>query len=92
MFIWASIDYNRFIKFWMVRTAPYSLLVRSVFRLFFLAVAVGSLSRFIGDVSKSRHSTKLYGMVLLFSILLFAAFILMINLVEWMNSKRISKR
>src|SRR5260370_11196879 len=25
VFVWASIDYNRFIKFWMLRPAPYTL-------------------------------------------------------------------
>jgi len=31
-FVWASIDYNRFIKFWMLRPAPYTRRVTVIFR------------------------------------------------------------
>jgi len=31
-FVWASIDYNRFVKFWMLRPAPYPRRVTVIFR------------------------------------------------------------
>jgi len=43
VFVWASVDYNRFIKFWMLRPAPYTQRVKIVFRLFFLACVLGGV-------------------------------------------------
>jgi hypothetical protein len=45
--IWASIDYNRFIKFWMLRPAPYTQRVKMVFRLFFLAWVIGGTGQLV---------------------------------------------
>jgi len=51
--VWASIDYNRYIKFWMLRPAPYGRLVRLVFRLFSVACVLGGVWRIAEDIAKS---------------------------------------
>jgi hypothetical protein len=52
VFVWARIDYNRFIKFWMLRPAPYTRHVRLVFRLFFVACVLGGVWQIAGDIAK----------------------------------------
>lgn len=62
VFVWASIDYNRFIKFWMLKPAPYTRWVKVFFRIFFPCVCnrwdmagwrrfrtIGKVSQFLPD-------------------------------------------
>ena len=87
VFVWASIDYNKFIKFWMVRPAPYSKRVRIVFRLFFLACVVGGVSHLADTMPPSGTPLTFYLGALVFAVVWFVVFFLMLNFVEWMNRK-----
>lgn len=60
VFVWANIDCNRFIKFWMLRPAPYMQRVKVVFRLFFLAFPL-TLIRDICHTVLRTLSDKLRG-------------------------------
>jgi hypothetical protein len=60
VFVGASIDYNRFIKFWMLRPAPYTQRVRVVFRLFFLACVVGGIWHLADTTAASGRSVTFY--------------------------------
>jgi hypothetical protein len=89
IFVWASIDYNRFIKFWMLRPGAYSKSVRIVFRSFFLACVLGGVWQ-LADMIRTpsgRPATFYFG-ALLFAAAWFAAFFVMLHAVEWMNRKR----
>jgi hypothetical protein len=85
--VWASIDYNRFIKFWMLRPAPYSQRVRIVFRLFFLACVVGGVWHLADTMPDSGTPLTFYLGALLFAAASFLAFLLMLHFLEWMNRK-----
>ena len=87
-FVWASIDYNRFIKFWMLRPAPYTHRVSAVFRLFFLACVVGGAWQFGDSLMSSRQSTVFYVQSLGIAAVWFCVFALMLHVVEWMNERR----
>jgi hypothetical protein len=87
VFVWASIDYNRFIKFWMLRPAPYSQRVRVVFRLFFLACVVGGVWHLADTMPASGTPLTFYSGALLFAVGWFVVFFLMLHFVEWMNRR-----
>jgi hypothetical protein len=87
VFVWASIDYNRFIKFWMLRPAPYTQRVRVVFRLFFLACVVGGVWHLADTIPVSGTPLTFYSGALLFAVAWFVVFVLMLHFVEWMNRR-----
>ena len=87
VFIWASIDYNRFIKFWMLRPAPYTQRVRVVFRVFFLACAVGGVWHLADTVPASGTPLTFYLGALLFAVAWLVVFFLMLHFVERMNAR-----
>ena len=91
VFVWASVDYNRFIKFWMLRPAPYSKGVRMVFRLFFLACVVGTIWHLADTAAGAGRTAQFYLGALPFAVAWFVAFFLMIHTVEWMNRRRAAK-
>jgi hypothetical protein len=82
VFVWASIDYNRFIKFWMLRPAPYRPLVVILFRIFFLAFVLGGSWQLITTAVELRKSAIFYLGALPFAVGWFAVFFLMINHLE----------
>jgi|SRR6185369_11670846 hypothetical protein len=88
VFAWASFDYNRFIKFWMLKPAPYSRAVRSTFRLFFLACVVGGGWRVFDDMSVRKQSAPFYLSTLPITIAWLCVFFLLLRVVEWVNKKR----
>ena len=88
VFVWASVDYNRFIKFWMLKPAPYSLWVRVGFRIFFIACVVGGVGRLLETSHESRRSATLYLTALPFTAAWFIVFYAMLRLVEWMKRRR----
>jgi hypothetical protein len=90
VFVWASIDYNRFIKFWMLRPAPYTPRVRVVFRLFFVACLLGGVWRVADDIAKSGSPVVSYLAVLPFAVAWFVVFFCMLHFVEWLNRKRMT--
>ncbi len=90
-FVWASIDYNRFIKFWMLRPAPYTRRVTVIFRLFFLACVIGGVWQLADSVTSSRQSVIAYLSTLGMAGAWFVAFVLMLHLVEWMNRRKQTK-
>jgi hypothetical protein len=92
VFVWASIDYNRFIKFWMVRPAPYSKPVTVAFRLFFLACVVGGAWHVVDIAMASRLPLTAYFGVVPFAVGWFAVFVLMVHVVEWMKRKQVANR
>ncbi len=87
VFVWASIDYNRFIKFWMVRPAPYSRRVLIFFRLFFLASVLGGLWQAVKTAIASARPV-IYLSSIPFAVGCFVVCFLMIHLAEWVNRKR----
>jgi len=87
VFIWASLDYNRFIKFWMIRPAPYSGRVRVGFRLFFLACVCGGICQIATDVPKEQIVRSVP-----FALGWFAVIVVMIHIVEWMHHRRYTKK
>jgi hypothetical protein len=87
VFVWASIDYNRFIKFWMLRPAPYTQRVRILFRLFFLACVVGGVWQLADTISATQRPVMFYLSALPFAIAWFVVFFLLLHVVEWMNRK-----
>ena len=88
VFVWASVDYNRFIKFWMLKPAPYSLWVRIGFRIFFIACVAGGVGRLLETSHESGRSATLYLTALPFTAASFIVFYVMLRLVEWMKRKR----
>jgi hypothetical protein len=88
VFVWASFDYNRFIKFWMLKPAPYSLWVRTCFRIFFIACVVGGIWQVAGDFGRSGRSGTFYLTALLFTAAWFIVFYVMLRLVERMKRNR----
>ncbi|MGA9668610.1 MAG: hypothetical protein WBQ94_05335 [Terracidiphilus sp.] len=92
LFIWASFDYNRFIKFWMIKPAPYSMPVRAVFRLFFLACVAGALWQIGEDARHFQWSLRFCLFATLVFIVGMAVIFVMINVVEWMGLKRLGRR
>jgi hypothetical protein len=82
VFIWASIDPNRFIKFWIFRPAPYSWSVRLVFRLLFLAVAVGGLWGIAETIYGLKHSISFYLSAMLISVVVFGGTLLWFGVLE----------
>ena len=91
MFVWASIDYNRFIKFWMLRPGPYTRRVTSAFRLFFLVCVVGAVWQLAETIAGSHQAASFYLGALLLGVAWLAAVFAMIHTVEWMNRKRRTK-
>jgi len=59
-FVWASIDYNRFIKFWMLKPAPYTQRITVIFRLFFLACVTGGTWQLWDSLTSSRQADVSY--------------------------------
>ena len=88
VFVWASIDYNRFIKFWMLRPAPYTRRVRLVFRLFFAACVLGGVWQVAEHIAKSGRPVVFYLTALPFAAAWFVVFSCMLHFVEWLNRKR----
>jgi len=87
VFVWASIDYNRFIKFWMLRTAPYTRWVKVFFRIFFFACAIGGIWQVGEDFARSGRSASFYLTALPFTAAWFVVFYVMLRLVEWMKTR-----
>ena len=81
VFVWASIDYNRFMK-WMLRPAPYRPLVVILFRIFFFAFVLGASRQLITTAVELRKSAIFYLSALPFALGWFAVFFLMINHLE----------
>ena len=92
VFLWASIDYNRFIKFWMLRPAPYSQRVKITFRLFFLACVVGCVWQLVETITSSPRPALSYVRSLLFAAVWFAVYFLVLHVVEWMERRRSMKQ
>jgi hypothetical protein len=86
-FVWASVDYNRFIKFWMLRPAPYTQRVKVIFRLFFLACVIGGVWQLADTIASFRKPAMFYLSALPFTIAWLVVFFLMLRAVEWMNVK-----
>ena len=92
VFVWASIDYNRFIKFYMIRPAPYSGRVLIIFRLFFLACVIGALWPVAETAIDSARPAMSILRAIPFAAGCFAVFFVMLHLVERMNRKRRTKQ
>jgi len=92
VFVWASIDHDRFIKFWMLRPAPYTRRVRLIFRLFFAVCALGGVWQIAEDVAKSGRLVVFYVTALPFTVAWFVVFFCMLHFVEWLNRKRRANR
>jgi hypothetical protein len=92
VFVWASIDYNRFIKFWMLKPAPYTRWVKVFFRIFFLACAIGGIWQVGEDFARPGRSASFYMTALPFTAAWFVVFYVMLRLIEWMKRRRDIKR
>jgi len=92
VFVWASIDYNRFIKFWMLRPAPYTARVRFVFRLFFLACVLGGVWQIASDIATSGRPVVFYLTAFPFAVAWFVVFLYMLHFIEWLNRSRMTNR
>ena len=92
VFIWASIDYNRFIKFWMLRPAPYTQRVKVVFRVFFLACVIGGSWHLVEIRKTTGRPALTYLSALPFAAAWFVVFFLMLRVVEWMVRKQSMKQ
>ena len=88
VFLWASIDYNRFIKLWIHKPAPYTRQVKFVFRAFFLACVGGGLWGVAEDIARSEKRATFYLAAIPFTGAWFVVFYFMLRMVEWMNRKR----
>jgi hypothetical protein len=88
VFVWASIDYNRFIKFWMLKPAPYTHRVTMIFRMFFLACVVGGIWQLADSLMGPRQSAFSYLMTLGIAAVWYCIFLGMLHLVEWMHQRR----
>lgn len=91
-FVWASFDYNRFIKFWMVRPAPYRKRIKVVFRLFFLACVVGGVWDLAETIAKSHQKLTSYVAALPFAAVSCLIFYLVVRVVERMAETRWERR
>jgi hypothetical protein len=87
VFVWASIDYNRFSKFWMLRPAFYTQRARIIFRLFFLACVVGGAWELADTMAASGRPAWLYLSALPVAAAWFVVFFLMLHFVEWLKRK-----
>ncbi len=88
VFIWASIDYNRFIKFWVLKPAPYKQWVRAAFRVFFLACVVGGVWRVTEEIARLGKPAKFYLGAVPSAIAWFVVVYFMVRVVEWTRRKR----
>jgi hypothetical protein len=91
-FVWASCDYNRFIKFWMIKPAPYSRPVTIAFRLFFLACGVGGVWQIAEGIRTTKQHPRFYLGALPFAVAWTIAIIVLVNVVERMNRRWLSSR
>jgi hypothetical protein len=91
VFVWASIDYNRFIKFWMLKPAPYTRRVMVIFRLFFLACVIGGAWQLADGLTASSQSALFYLQALGIAAVWFCVFVIMLHLVEWMHQRKATK-
>ena len=87
IFVWASIDYNRFIKFWMLRPAPYTQRVRIIFRVFFLACLVGGMWQVAETIAASPRPAMAVLSALPFAAAWLVVVFLILYFVEWMNRR-----
>ena len=92
VYIWAIIDCDRHIKFFIHRPGPYKKSVRVVSRLLFLAIASGCIWGIVEEVHKSKHSTNYYLGALFVSIVVFGFIYLWLNVLENSNLKWFSKQ
>jgi len=90
VFVWASIDYNRFIKFWMLRPAPYTQRVRLAFRLFFLACVLGGVWQITRDIATSGRPAVFYLTAFPFTVAWFAVFFGLLHFIEWLHRSRMT--
>jgi hypothetical protein len=91
-FVWASLDYNRFIKFWMVRPAPYRKRIKIVFRLFFLACVVGGARDLAETIRKSHQNLTAYVPALPFAAVSCLILYLLVRVVERMAETHWERR
>lgn len=91
LFVWASADYNRLIKFWMLRPAPSSKPVRAAFRLIFFACVVGGLWQIGEDARHFGWSFHFCLIATLVCVVGMTAIFMMINLIEWVHRKWLGK-
>jgi hypothetical protein len=78
VFVWASIDYNRFLKLWMIGPAS-SRRVLIMFRLFFMACVIGGLWQVVGTVIGSGKDALFYLTSLPFAAGWFVVFFFMLT-------------
>jgi len=91
VFVWASVDYNRFIKFWTLNPAPYTPRVKLIFRIFFLACVVSSGWGLAVTIIRSGKPAMLYLSALPFTCAWLVVFFFMLRWLEWMKLKRRAK-
>jgi hypothetical protein len=91
LLLWASLDYNRFIKFWMLRPAPYSKRVTVGFRLFFLACVVGGIWRVFDDIVQARQSPVFHLSTVAIALAWIVVFFLLVYVVEQLHKERFNK-
>jgi hypothetical protein len=92
VYVWAIIDCDRLIKFFILRPGPYTKPVRVVFRLFFLTIAAGCIWGIVEEVHKSKHSTNYYLGALFVSVVVFGFIYLWLNVLEHSNLKWFTKQ
>ena len=92
VFVWASVDYNRFIKFWMLKPTPYTKRVKIAFRLFFLACVAGGIWQSVEKIVTTGQSLTFYLSTLPFATAWFVVVSVMVRAVEKMNQKRLTKQ
>ncbi len=92
LFIWASIDPNRFIKFWMRKPAPYSKLVQILFRSVFLLCVLGGVLEFASHLHDVRPAAELYVHTILTFAISLAVIFALVHIVEWTSSKIATRR
>jgi hypothetical protein len=84
---WWNVQPNRFMKFWL--RPPYKPLIVIAFRLFFAANVIGA-ARYIADQVRHRHrELSEYRDVATIAAAWIAVIIIMVNVAEWMNRKRL---
>lgn len=92
LFIWASIDYNRFIKFWICKPAPYSKLVKIIFRSFFLLCVLGGVWQVAANLHDARPPADLYLHAILPFLISLTVIVLMVQIVEVAGGRFIERR